>query len=437
MLGTAIASGELILWPYIAAKIGLVFLWAAYVGLLTQYFINMEVERYTLATGETAVTGFTRLWKPWGLIFVLLTALPNIWPAWATGAATFFTFATEWGSVAWLTIFALVAIGIALTVSPVVYQTVEKIETVKITLVLLFLLLATAIATTGEAWGQAGKTFAHVGQFPSQLGVALLLGALAYAGAGGANNLAQSNWIRDKGLGMGARIPRIVSPVTGEEARPSFGYMMRPTEENLKRWQGWWKTANQEQFWIFFFLGAITITVTSVLAYSTVFGQKIGEDYAFIRAEGGAFTDQIAPWFGTLFFALGAATLLGGNLGILDYVGRIIADQLKVTYLRENEYWTESKLYFAVVWTMISIGTIILLSGLEEPLVLAVIAASLSGMVMFVYSILLIIVNRKMLPQQIRIRSYRLVALAWSVALFGVFSILTVIDQVRSLLGGG
>ena len=26
----------------------------------------MEIERYTLATGETAVAGFVRFWKPWG-----------------------------------------------------------------------------------------------------------------------------------------------------------------------------------------------------------------------------------------------------------------------------------------------------------------------------------------------------------------------------------
>ena len=46
------------------------------------------------------------------------------------------------------------------------------------------------------------------------------------AGAGGVHNLIQSNWIRDKGYGMGARIPRLVSPITGEDqARPSTGYL--------------------------------------------------------------------------------------------------------------------------------------------------------------------------------------------------------------------
>jgi hypothetical protein len=35
-------------------------LWLAVIGFTLQYFLNMEIERYTLATGETAVTVFTR-----------------------------------------------------------------------------------------------------------------------------------------------------------------------------------------------------------------------------------------------------------------------------------------------------------------------------------------------------------------------------------------
>ena len=58
--GVGLASGEFILWPYIASQVGLVFLWGAVVGVMTQWFLNMEIERYTLATGETALTGFSR-----------------------------------------------------------------------------------------------------------------------------------------------------------------------------------------------------------------------------------------------------------------------------------------------------------------------------------------------------------------------------------------
>jgi hypothetical protein len=77
ILATALGSGELIIWPYITTQVGIGLLWLAAVGFGVQFIINMEVERYTLATGETAVTGFTRFWKPWGVIFVLGAILPN------------------------------------------------------------------------------------------------------------------------------------------------------------------------------------------------------------------------------------------------------------------------------------------------------------------------------------------------------------------------
>ncbi len=66
LLATALGSGELLIWPYITTQVGVGLLWLATLGFLSQYFLNMEIERYTLATGETAVTGFSRFWKPWG-----------------------------------------------------------------------------------------------------------------------------------------------------------------------------------------------------------------------------------------------------------------------------------------------------------------------------------------------------------------------------------
>ncbi len=88
LIGVGIASGEYILYPYIASQAGLAFLWAAVVGILLQFYINMEIERYTLATGETALGGFQRLWKPWGAILAIGAILATMWPGWATAAAT-------------------------------------------------------------------------------------------------------------------------------------------------------------------------------------------------------------------------------------------------------------------------------------------------------------------------------------------------------------
>ena len=242
LVGVGIASGEYILFPYIASQVGLVFLWAGIVGLLTQYFINMEIERYTLATGETAVTGFQRLWKPFGLLMIACAIVPNIWPAWATSAATITTFLFGGGNANAIAIGAMVLIGIALSASPVVYQFIEKFEFVKVALVLVFLIVAITTAITAKAFGDVDQTVTSFGSFTGgELELAVLLGALAYAGAGGTNNLVVSNWIRDKGFGMGLYAPRVVSPITGEEeASPSGrGYVFRVDPTSMERWREW------------------------------------------------------------------------------------------------------------------------------------------------------------------------------------------------------
>lgn len=208
----------------------------------------------------------------------------------------------------------------------------------------------------------------------------------------------------------------------------------KPTEENMRRWNNWWSVANKEQFFAFFVIGTLTIIVFSMVAYSTVFGQDIGEDLDFIQGEGNALKENVGTWFGTLFWGIGALSLFAASIGIADYVSRLVADVLKVGYLRENARWTESRIYSSIVWLIAIFGITILLLGFDQPLVLTVLAASLSGVVMFIYSGLLIALNRRFLPEQIKIRGIRLGALAWCFAFFGVFSIIYGIEQFKQLL---
>jgi formate/nitrite transporter FocA (FNT family) len=59
-------------------------------------------------------------------------------------------------------------------------------------------------------------------------------------------------------------------------------------------------------------------------------------------------------------------------------------------------------------------------SELEQPLVVLVISSSIAGVMMFIYSMLLIQLNRKARPEPIRIRGVRLAVMAFSVVFFGV-----------------
>ncbi len=441
LLAGAIGSGEFVLWPYITSQVGLTLVWLTLLGVLTQYFLNMEIERYTLATGETAVTGFTRLWKPWGVLFVIMTIVPWAWPGWATGGTTTLSFAFGFSedSIPYITIGVLFLIGIVLTLSPVVYRTVEKIQFFLVGLIALFVLYAMLFLLGIDGYAALGSGFLAVDEIPdgiSQIGAATLLGAIAFAGAGGALNLVQSNWVRDKGLGMGARLPKIVSPITGEEvAAPTTGYLFRRDEENMRRWRGWWKVAEREQFTTFFVIGAITLFVFMTLTYVTVGIGGEAASFDFIRLQGEALADRQGAWLGTTFWLIGTVVLFSTNLAVLDMVGRVTADVLRTGPLRDSQRWTESKLYFVTVWTEIVFGSVILLSGVTQPIVLLVIASSLNGLVMFVYSILLIRLNRGVLPREIGLTGGRLVALGWAVLFYGGFSIILLIDQANTLFG--
>jgi len=439
LVGVGVASGEYILFPFIASKAGLVFLWAAVVGVAMQFFINMEIERYTLATGQTALTGFTRLWKPWSLVLVFMGLVATIWPGWATAAATVTTFAVGGGDPNVIAIAGLLAIGVALTSSPVVYQTVERLQLLKVGALLLFVVVALFAAVSGTAYSDASQVVTSFGTFPSEIDLAILVGALAAAGAGGANNLVQSNWIRDKGFGMGHYAPRIVSPITGEEEATESGqrYEFPDDETNRSRWHEWWRRANLEQFVSFALVAAISITVFSLIAYSTVFGNPDlpdESDFSFISLEADVLDDKVGTWFGTLFLVIGAVSLFAAALGIVDYVSRLVADAIRCGYTEGSSRWTESRLYFLTVWTMVIIGSTILLLGFDQPLVLVTISTVLGGFIMFVYSSLLVVTNRRYLPPSLKLRGYRLVIMGIAIVVLGVTSVIVGVDQIGQLL---
>ena len=439
LTATALGSGELVLWPYVTTQVGLGVIWLAVVGITMQYFLNMEISRYTLITGETAVTGFSRLWLPWGVIFVLGAILPNLWPGWASSGATVFTFIFDLSDSAVpivATIF-LVSIGLAITVSPVVYQTLEKVEGAMVALILIFVVAAIVVATDGSAWASVitdiPQVTSNLPAIVSQLGAASLFGAIVFAGAGGANNLVQSNYVRDKGMGMGSRIPNIVSPVTGQEAAaPSLGYMTPTTDENKRRWRQWWRITNQEQLLTFWFIGALLLVSLSVLVFSTVgVNSDLDSELTFLRVEGRALGELIAPWFATAFYIAGFLMLFSTNVGVVDYVSRLAGDSLKVSFLKESTFWSESKIYITVVWILIVSGSGIIWTGIE-PIVLLVISSAGGGFVMAFYSVLIIMINRRLLPRFARLAGWRLPVMVVIALFYVAFSVFLIYQMVTA-----
>jgi hypothetical protein len=246
LAGLSIGSGEFVLWPRLTAEFGFAVFWACWIGVTIQFFLNMEIERWTLVTGESAVVGFIRLSRGFGPLFLVCCTLPWVWPGWATGAATLIHWQFGWPVVG-VAIASLILCGLILSIGPVVYRTVEIIQ---LALVTCITLLVTGLAIALVRWESVQALLAgavRIGEIPDGIELPLLFGALAFAGAGGSVNLAQSNYINDKGYGMGRWVGRITSPFTGrEEATTGVGRVVVPTAANVARWHVWWRRTNIE-----------------------------------------------------------------------------------------------------------------------------------------------------------------------------------------------
>jgi hypothetical protein len=367
-------------------------------------------------------------------VFAVLAYFSNLWPGWAISSATLASYLFG-GSPTIIAVVSLLVIGFSLTFAPVVYVALERLIFVKVAAVLVLVVLGVAFAIEPESWRALPAGLASVGTLPTGLSVALVFGAIAFAGSGGAQNLCQSNWIRDKGFGMGQYVPRLVSPVTGApEAKDASAtsYIFEPTPANMQRWNSWWRFANIEQVFSFVLVTIVTITLTSLLAHSTLYGEpNLPNNVSFLRIEAEQLRQTVAPWFGVLFLAVGAFSLFGSAMGIIDYTSRLAADILKTTYARDA---SESRMYFWLVWGMVGLGCAILLAGVSQPITLLVISASTGGTIMFLYSFMLIALNRKMLPAAIRIGPFRTATLVWSTVMFGSLALLTIYTQVQSLI---
>ncbi len=446
LAGLSLGSGEFVLWPYITYKTQFVFFWACILGVATQYFLNMEIARWTLATGESVITGFCRLSGLFAYVFLAFNLIPWMLPAWARGGVEVLGWLIAGDNFAqdhslllmFLSALSLIVCGAVLTIGPVVYDTLERVQFVLVGFVLVLVTVIAFMVVRPDAIAAQVKGAVGFGlPDTTEMSVTFLLGAIAFAGAGGTLNLGQSNYVKDKGYGMGTYIGRITSPITGQpEPMSEIGYHFPDTPENRRRWRHWWRAAGWEHFISFFLTCVVSLVMLTLICYS-VFYDASGtarpnassyEQLEFILGEANelATIGTVGPTLKTLFLLMGATILLTTEIGVLDTVSRISADVVKVNWLRENQRWTESRLYFCFLWGIIGLGVVTLVSmwgGSVGALALFKATSAMNGAVMFLYSMVLYFLNRFALPPFVRMNRWRTLVFAWVVLFYGTFTL--------------
>ena len=441
ILGLGLGSGEVILWPYLASNYGMGIIWGAVLGLTLQFFMNMEIERYALARGESVFVGMTRKWRAIPFWFILSTFLPWIWPGIAAASATLIAhllgFSSE--SIKWVAISLLVTMGLFLSLGPVLYKTVERFQKVLIMFGVPSIFIISILLASVSDWNETVQGLAGIGNnywlLPAGIPIATFLAALAYSGAGGNLNLAQSFYVKEKGFGMGKFATGITSLITGTKKSATLtGSKFESTAQNNKEFKKWWRTVNTEHFIVFWLTGSITIVLLSLLAFSTTFGDVGSKsDISFVIRESIAIGEQLAPFFGTFFLVVVSLTLFGTQLTVYDATSRILAENTILASGGRLKEKHVGKSYYVVLWLMILSGIGIFLAGYTQPLQLLVIAAVLNAFAMFVHTGLTLRLNRTMLPKAIGPNKFRRYAMTFAFLFYGGFSIYVIIFELKKL----
>jgi len=434
MLGASLGSGETLFWPGLIARHGWGIYWAFLVGVLTQFFVNTELQRWTLATGESVFRSYVRVHRAWPWAFLLAGLLSLGWPGWAAGAAQVVATAaglagtTLLGFPAWkpLAVALLLVVWLSYQVSSVAYNAVEALQ---IGLLFVALAAALALAVVGTALPDLGALSAivtGVGTLPPTMDVAVFLGGLAFAGAGGYLNLSQSLWAREKGYGMGNYQGRVRNPLTGDDPEPirRDGFIFRPTRLNLKRWRGWWRVIQAEHF-LTFVVGLLFVaTVLMAVAHRHAPGAGANALHMWLG--------EIAPALGglgaLLVFVLLFVALFTTEYAIVESFVRNSADAVYEAFARDAE-WDLSRLFWWLLTGFTGWGVVVVLLftaplGTRGPFFLLVVGAALSGVMMWPYTVLTLLVNTTRLPEHLQPSWSRVAVMWWASGFYGYFSVL-------------
>ncbi|WP_254545900.1 Nramp family divalent metal transporter [Halomarina pelagica] len=437
MLGASLGSGETLFWPLLVAQHGWALYWAFFVGVLTQFVVNTEIQRWTLATGESIFRAYDRVHPYWPWFFLVAGFVSLGWPGWAASAAKIGAAGLALGHyrlpgvgvtlVGWRTLGVLLMAFIWLTyqLTPLVYNVVERFQIVLVALAIAFALLLFVVVAPTDELAAIPTAAVGVGTLPPDRDIAVFLGGLAYAGAGGYLNLSQSLWVREKGYGMGRYQGRVKNPLIGDDPEPvqRDGFFFRPTRTNVARWREWWRVARLEHL-LTFVLGLL-VGATALMAVARAFAA--GTDASGVDM----WLLQIAPAVGglgrALIYVVLFLALFTTEFAIVESFVRNSADIVYESYGR-TAGWSLPRIFWVLLTVFAGWGVLILVLPVpvEDPFSLLVVGGAMSGLMMWPYIVLTQVINVTRLPEPVRPGWPRVVAMWWAAAFFGYFSVLLV-----------
>jgi Mn2+/Fe2+ NRAMP family transporter len=417
---SAAGSGELLFTPRVAALYGYALLWALIAAVGLKWFINREIGRFTVCTGETILQGFARLpgprgWALWAILLPQLVVAVATVAGMAGAAATALMLVTGGSATLWTT--AIIAASTTLILAGG-YGVVEKVAAV-LGLVLTVAVVVAAISvvpTTGEL------ASGLVPSVPPDLDVGEVLPWLGFMLAGAAGLMWFSYWVDARGYGAAG---------IAEPAR------VQRTPEGRARLRGW--------------LSLVTVTntlaVVGALMMALAFLILGGE---LLRPEGLVpEEDRVAGTLGRLlgniwgptgyWFMIAAifVTFCSTTLSGQDGFARMFADGIAIVARERGAAarWTDRRRVRRVVTiVLLAAAPAAVYAAIGKPVTLLKVAGAIEAAHIAVVTGLTLYLGRRTLHPELRPSRLTFAITALAALFFAAFAILYV-AQVAGLLG--
>jgi len=444
MAATSIGGGEWLVGPAAAVKYSSSIFLIATIAIVLQVIFNLEAIRYTLYTGEPIYGGIMRL-RPgprfWAGFYALMGFFQLGWPALAgSAAATLFGAwmgrmpgAPDQATQSWIATGLILFVVAILSFGGTIERMLEYFAWTMLAVVFVFLIAINVAFVPMSHWGETFLGFFSFSGIPKPIDWGLIGALAATAGSGGIGNLTVTNWVRDKGFGMGSKVGAIPSAVGGIEIQLSHvGTVFPATGANLVRWREWLRYVHADQIWVwglFCFLGMFLNVnlATAIIPHGTDLQGLAAGAY---QAE---YLRKIWPgfWFLTLFN--GFWILFKTQLGNTDILVRTITDALWMSSSRAREWKRGIRAIYYGILLLFSVWGIIVIRS-ASPFQLFKILANMAGIVLMIAGVQIFLVNRRFLPPVLRPPLWREAGLLLCSAFYAFFAYFVVRDLIRSLI---
>ena len=446
MVGLAIGSGEMVLWPWITAKFGASMAWAAVLAIFLQMWVNFEIGRWAVATGESAFTGFARLSRAFIYIFIGILFALSWLPGWARATAVcirYIIFGLEGPGTDWQwTIIVLGIVAIVLFGPKRIYATVERVIAVMIVVVVLGMVAVTFQLGSLSHVGELGRGLVNFGdiRLDDELTFMRFFGATVFVGAGGFGQLFYAYYLRDKGIGMGAQIPELTSALWDKgESHTEIGFRYRETDTNAWRFRDWFRYVLLDNVFFFFLLNTF-VTLLFMFGSLAVFHSN-----GIVPSEGDIIWDLsqiLASTMGAfghyLFLVIALCAMFSTQLAVTDGGNRIWTDILRTNFGFARKY-TTSQCYLGlfVFFAVIAVFSTWFFETFDVGVLdFFFISAVLNGIGMAIWIPLVLYMNLTMLPKSAKPRALNIIMVSLAGLFYLSLAVYTCWLELAALFGG-